>query len=196
MAARRKCVICNEPIVDEDGVPYKGRYAHKKCFNIAIKTLQKDKTEQIDKVATKKKVGRKARPQIELKEALSEEEYAKKQQYYKYLRSLIEGEELSTKVYALTEDYSKRYGFTYESMYKTLVYLHEIIEKDLTGDVIGIVPYYHTEAMQYYESVDKLEEHNESMDISNMYKEKTIIVQPKRRKIKQIDIQSIGKGVK
>ena len=76
MAARRKCVICNEPIVDEDGVPYKGRYAHKKCFNIAIKTLQKDKTEQIDKVATKKKVGRKARPQAELKEALSEEEYA------------------------------------------------------------------------------------------------------------------------
>ena len=141
MAARRKCVICNEPIVDEDGVPYKGRYAHKKCFNIAIKTLQKDKTEQIDKVATKKKVGRKARPQAELKEALSEEEYAKKQQYYKYLRSLIEGEELSTKVYALTEDYIKRYGFTYESMYKTLVYLHEIIEKDLTGDVIGIVPH-------------------------------------------------------
>ena len=196
MAARRKCVICNEPIVDEDGVPYKGRYAHKKCFNIAIKTLQKDKTEQIDKVATKKKVGRKARPQAELKEALSEEEYAKKQQYYKYLRSLIEGEELSTKVYALTEDYIKRYGFTYESKYKTLVYLHEIIEKDLTGDVIGIVPYYHTEAMQYYESVDKLEEHNESMDIANMYKEKTIIVQPKRRKIKQIDIQSIGKEVK
>lgn len=196
MAARRKCVICNEPIVDEDGVPYKGRYAHKKCFNIAIKTLQKDKNEQIDKVATKKKVGRKARPQAELKEALSEEEYAKKQQYYKYLRSLIEGEELSTKVYALTEDYIKRYGFTYESMYKTLVYLHEIIEKDLTGDVIGIIPYYHTEAMQYYESVDKLEEHNESMDIANMYKEKTIIVQPKRRKIKQIDIQSIGKEVK
>ena len=92
MAARRKCVICNEPIVDEDGVPYKGHYAHKKCFNIAIKTLQKEKTEQIDKVATKKKVGRKARPQAELKEALSEEEYAKKQQYYKYLRTKIQWE--------------------------------------------------------------------------------------------------------
>lgn len=196
MATRRKCVICNEPIVGEDGVPYKGRYAHKKCFNIAIKTLQKEKTEQIDKASKKKRTGKKARPKAELKEALSEEEYAKKKKYYKYLKSLIEGEELNTKVYVLTEDYIKRYGFTYESMYKTLVYLHEIIEKDLTGDVIGIVPYYHTEAMQYYESVDKLEEHNESMDISNMYKEKTIIVQPKRRKIKQIDIQSIGKEAK
>ena len=196
MARQKKCIICNELIVDEQGVPYKGRYAHQKCFNIAIKTLQKDKSEQIDKVAEKKKVGRKAKPKAELKEALSEEEYEKKQQYYKYLRELVNENELSAKIYALTEDYIKRYEFTYESMYKTLVYLHEIIEKDLTGDVIGIVPYYHTEAMQYYESVDKLEEHNESMDISNMYKEKTIIVQPKRRKIKQIDIQSIGKEVK
>lgn len=195
MAARRKCVICNEPIVDEDGVPYKGRYAHTKCFNIAIKTLQKDKTEQIDKIATKKKVGGKAKPLAELKEALSEEEYANKRQYYNYLRSLTEGEELSAKVYAVTEDYIKRYGFTYESMYKTLVYLHEIIEKDLVGDVVGIIPYYHTEAIQYYKSVDRLNEHNENMDISNMYKEKTIIIHPKKRKIKQIDIQSIVEGV-
>ena len=59
MARQKKCIICNELIVDEQGVPYKGRYAHQKCFNIAIKTLQKDKSEQIDKVAEKKKVGRK-----------------------------------------------------------------------------------------------------------------------------------------
>lgn len=195
MARQKKCIICNELIVDEQGVPYKGRYAHQKCFNIAIKTLQKDKSEQIDKVAEKKKVGRKAKPKAELKEDLSEEEYEKKQQYYKYLRELVNENELSAKVYALTEDYIKRYEFTYESMYKALVYLHEIVEKDLTGDVVGIIPYYHTEAMQYYDAVNKVVELNEGVDISKMYKEKTIIVQPKRRKIKQIDIESIGKGV-
>ena len=195
MARQKKCIICNELIVDEQGVPYKGRYAHQKCFNIAIKTLQKDKSEQIDKVAEKKKVGRKAKSKAELKEALSEEEYEKKQQYYKYLRELVNENELSAKIYALTEDYIKRYEFTYESMYKTLVYLHEIVEKDLTGDVVGIIPYYHTEAMQYYDAVNKVVELNEGVDISKMYKEKTIIVQPKRRKIKQIDIESIGKAV-
>lgn len=195
MARQRKCVICNELIVDEQGVPYKGRYAHQKCFNIAMKTLQKDKNKQIDKIAEKKKVGRKARPRAELKEALSEEEYEKKQQYYKYLRQLIEENELSAKVYALTEDYIKRYEFTYESMYQTLVYLHEIVEKDLTGDVVGIIPYYHSEAMQYYESINKVAELNKNIDISNMYKEKTIVIQPRKRKIKQIDIESIGKGV-
>lgn len=195
MARQRKCVICSELIVDEQGVPYKGRYAHQKCFNIAMKTLQKDKNKQIDKIAEKKKVGRKARPKAELKEALSEEEYEKKQQYYKYLRQLIEENELSAKVYALTEDYIKRYEFTYESMYQTLVYLHEIVEKDLTGDVVGIIPYYHSEAMQYYESINKVAELNKNIDISNMYKEKTIIIQPRKRKIKQIDIESIGKGV-
>jgi hypothetical protein len=195
MARQRKCVICNELIVDEQGVPYKERYAHQKCFNIAMKTLQKDKNKQIDKVAEKKKVGRKAKPKAELKEALSEEDYKEKQQYYQYLRQIIEENELSAKVYALTEDCIKRYAFTYKSMYQTLVYLHEIIEKDLTGDVVGIIPYYYSEAMQYYDSINKVAELNENVDISNMYKEKTIVIQPKRRKIKQIDIESIGKGV-
>lgn len=193
MARQKKCVICNELIVDEQGVPYKGRYAHQKCFNIAIKTLQKDKSEQINKVAEQKKVGRKAKPKAELKEALSEEDYEKKQQYYKYLRGLVD--EVSAKIYALTEDYIKRYEFTYEGMYKTLFYLHEIVEKDLTGDVVGIIPYYYTEAMQYYEAINKVVELNENVDISNMYKKKTIMVQPKKRKIKQIDIESIGKEV-
>lgn len=192
--ATRKCVICNE-ILDEQGVQYKGRYAHQKCFNIAMKTLQKEKNKEIDKVTEKKKVGRKAKPKAELKEALSEEEYRKKQQYYNYLRGLIDGEELSAKIYALTEDYIERYKFTYESMYKTLVYLHEIIEKELTGDVVGIIPYYHSEATQYYESIDKVAELNKDIDISKMYKEKTILIQPKKKKIKQIDIESIGKGV-
>ena len=192
--ATRKCVICNE-LLDEQGVPYKGRYAHQKCFNIAMKTLQKEKNKEIDKVAEKKKVGRKAKPKAELKEALSEEEYRKKQQYYNYLRGLIDGQELSAKIYALTEDYIERYKFTYESMYKTLVYLHEIIEKELTGDVVGIIPYYHSEAAQYYESIDKVAELNKDIDIFKMYKEKTILIQPKKKKIKQIDIESIGKGV-
>ena len=192
--ATRKCVICNE-ILDEQGVQYKGRYAHQKCFNIAMKTLQKEKNKEIDKVAEKKKVGRKAKPKAELKEALSEDEYRKKQQYYNYLRELIDGQELSAKIYALTEDYIERYKFTYESMYKTLVYLHEIIEKELTGDVVGIIPYYHSEAAQYYESIDKVAEFNKDIDISQMYKEKTILIQPKKKKIKQIDIESIGKGV-
>jgi len=190
----RKCVICNE-LLDERGVQYKGRYAHQKCFNIAMKTLQKEKNKEIDKVAEKKKVGRKAKPKAELKEALSEDEYRKKQQYYNYLRELIDGQELSAKIYALTEDYIERYKFTYESMYKTLVYLHEIIEKELTGDVVGIIPYYHSEAAQYYESINKVAELNKDIDISKMYKEKTILIQPQKKKIKQIDIESIGKGV-
>ena len=194
MARQKKCIICNELIIEEQGVPYKGRFAHQKCFNIAIKTLQKDKSEQIEKVA-KKKVGRKAKPRAELKEALSEEEYEKKQQYYKYLRKIIGENELSAKVYALTEDYIRRYDFTYENMQQTLVYLHEIIEKDLVGDVVGLIPYYYSEAMQYYDAINKVVEFNEGIDISKMYKEKTIIVQPKRRRIKQIDIESIGKEV-
>lgn len=191
MARQKKCIICNELIIGEQGVPYKGRYAHQKCFNIVMKALQKDKNEQIEKIKQKKE--RKSKPKAELKEALSEEEYEKKQQYYKYLRQLITGE-LNAKIYALTEDYIKRYSFSYESMYKTLVYLNEIAEKDLSGDVVGIIPYYHNEASQYYDSIDKIKEANKEIDVTKMYREKTITIQPSKRKIKQIDIESIGKG--
>lgn len=192
--AHKKCVICNESIIDEQGVPYKGRYAHQKCFNIAIKTLQKDKT---DKVVEKSKTSNRkiAKPKAELKEALSEEDYAKKKQYFEYLRTLVTDEELSAKTYALSDDYIKRYGFTYDSMYQTLVYLHEIIEKDLVGDVVGLIPYYYTEAQKYFVSIQRIEEVNKDMDMTQMYKEKVIKVQPRRRKIKQIDIESIGNEV-
>lgn len=193
--AYKKCIICGEPITDEQGVPYKGRYAHSKCFNIAIKALQKDKTDKIKESTQKKKTGRKARPKAELKEAMSEEEYEKKQNYYKYLRSIVEENELSVKTYALTEDYIKRYSFTYDSILQTLIYLHEIKEKDLTGNIVGLIPYYHTEAQRYYDSINKVAELNKDKNISDMYHEKTIIIQPKKRKIKQIDIKSIGKGV-
>lgn len=192
--AHKKCVICNEPIIGEEGVPYKGRFAHQKCFNIAIKTLQKVKTDKVIEKA--KKTNRKvAKPKAELKEALSEEEYAKKKHYFEYLRTLVTDKKLSAKTYALTDDYLKRYGFTYDSMYQTLYYLHEIIEKDLVGDVVGLIPYYHTEAQRYFESIQRVEEVNKDVDITQMYKERVIRVQPRKRKIKQINIESIGNGV-
>ena len=56
---KRKCVVCGEWIEDNtDSVPYKNRYAHKKCFEIAVKasvvklqakTQSKAKTKQDDK---------------------------------------------------------------------------------------------------------------------------------------------------
>jgi hypothetical protein len=79
-------------------------------------------------------------------------------------------------------------------MYQTLVYLHEIIEKELVGDVVGLIPYYLTEAQAYFKSIDRVEEANKDIDVSKMYKEKVIVIQPKKRIAKQIDIESIGKG--
>ena len=78
-------------------------------------------------------------------------------------------------------------------MYQTLVYLHEIVEKDLVGDIVGLIPFYYDQAQSYYNGVERVAEINKDVDLSKMYKEKTIIVQPKKRKIKQLDIENIGK---
>lgn len=197
MARKRKCVICGEWIENNSqSIPYKNKWAHEKCFQIAVKTIKKDKDEKLAEKAKaeKEKTEQKSRkkPKAELKDAVSEEEYAEKKQYYQYLKQLI-NEELSAKIYALSDHYVSRYNFTFKEMYQTLVYLHEILEKDLIDDIVGLIPHYYTEAKRYYESIEKIEEKNKDIDISNMYQEKTIFIKPKQRKNKQIDINSVGK---
>ena len=193
--AKRKCTICGEWIENNSqSIPYKGKWSHEKCFQIAMKTIKKDKDEKLaEKTKSKSKTKSTPKPRAELKDAVSEEEYADKKQYYQYLRELI-NEELSAKVYALSDQYVSRYNFTFKEMYHTLVYLHEIVEKELVGDIVGLIPYYHDQAKDYYKSIEQVEEANKDIDISKMYKEKVIRIQPKKRIVKQIDIESIGKG--
>ena len=189
--ARRKCVVCGEEIIGESGVPYKGRYSHQKCFEIAIKTLQKDKTEKLQK--SNKKTSN-SKPKAELKEAVTEEEYRQKTQLYNYLRSITENNQLNSKVYPIIEGYIKRYGYTFLSIYNTLVYLNEYTDKVLTGDIVGIVPYYHDEAQAYFESIKKIETNNEAYNLDEMYKEKVIQVPINKKRsysVKQIDISKI-----
>lgn len=192
MAAKRKCVICGEWIEDNtQSIPYKEKWAHTLCFNTALKVIKKDKDNKLEE--KEKKKGKAApKPKAELKDAVSEEEYAEKKQYYQYLRELI-NDELSAKVYALTDQYISRYSFTFKEMYQTLVYLHEIVEKDLVGDIVGLIPYYYDQAQRYYKDLETVSESNKNIDISNMYKEKVVVIQPKKRVIPQIDIGSIGK---
>lgn len=193
--AKRKCVLCGEWIENESqSIPYKGRYAHIQCFNVAMKTIKKDKDEKLaEKTKASKTKNKTLKPKAELKDAISEEEYADKKQYYQYLRTLID-DELSAKVYALSDQYISRYNFTFKEMYQTLVYLHEIVEKELVGEVVGLIPFYFTEAQNYFKSIEQVEEANKNIDVSKMYKEKVIVIQPKKRITKQLDIESIGKG--
>ena len=193
--AKRKCVICGEWIEDDSqSIPYKSKYAHILCFNTAMKVIKKDKDEKLaEKSKSQTKTKSAPKPKAELKDAVSEEEYAEKKQYYQYLRELIDGE-LTAKVYALSDQYITRYNFTFKEMYQTLVYLHEIVEKELVSDVVGLIPYYYDQAKDYFASIDRVEEANKDVDVSKMYKEKVVRIQPKKRIAKQIDIESIGKG--
>lgn len=193
--ARRKCVCCGEWIgTDEVPIPYKNKYAHQKCFNIAIKAIQMDKAEQTARKKTdSKNKSSQTKPPIELKNAISEEEYAQKKQYYQYLKQLLDTDVLPAKVYALSNDFISKYGFSFYSMYQTLVYLHEIIEKELTGDIVGIIPFYHNDAQEYFNSIQEIEEKNYNIDASQLYQTKTIQIQTKRNKIKQLDIENIGR---
>lgn len=187
--AYKKCVICGEAIADENFVPYKQRYAHQRCFNIAIKTLQDSKNKELSKKSKIKNKPPKQRE--ELKECVSEGEYQIKKAFFDYLRFLLK-DDISAKIYTLTENYIKRYNFSYQGMLNTLIYMNEYANKTLTGDIIGIIPYYYDEASAYFLNVENIQNKNKDVDIKPMYQTKTVYINLHNNKPnKQIDITKI-----
>lgn len=195
--SRCKCVLCGQLISDKDfttAVPYKGRKAHLSCFNTAMKTLKKENDSLLEEKAKEaKKRSNSPKPKVELKGAMSEEEYAEKKAYYDYLKQLVVGD-LQSKTYALTESYIAKYGFTWQGLYNTLVYLNEIKQMDLKGDVVGLLPYIYSEAQEYMDSVKAVSDSNKGIDVSQMYQHQTIQIKPRPRRLKLLDIESVGGG--
>lgn len=204
----KKCVICGKPIDKEEEtncVPYKNRLAHPDCFNFAMKTIKDNKDEQLEKQKKKKETqskisgrGRKASvktPKAELKDTVSDEEYREKKQYYDYLHNLLGVDKLSAKVYTVSERDKERFGWTWDGMYNTLVYLNEIKEKTIAGDIVGLIPYYYDESEKFYEEVKRIKENNKEVSLSNMYQTKKIVYHKRPQKIEEdLVIESIQKA--
>lgn len=184
----KRCPICNKGVKDDDEtIPYKGRAAHLFCFETFVKTVSNEKQEKLKEKAEEKKTKKsKAKPKIELKDPVSEEEYAHKKEFYTYLRSII-GDEIPSKIYAIIDKMMHQYSnYTFEGMQRTLVYVNEVLKKELVGDVVGLIPYYYSEAEDFYKEVDRIDKENESKDISKMYQSVTVKIKPKQRVIKQL----------
>lgn len=184
MAARkRKCKICGNWIAEGDtsAVKYKTGYAHENCL---LKQVKEKTQEKLDSKSNNSK-GKKSttkKPKAELKDPVSEEDYQKKKGFYEYVRKTAHLEKLPAKVYVLAERYIEQYNFTFESMHKTFIYMVEILDKELTGDGMGLIPYYHDEAMRYYQTIDEIKEKNKNVDLTKMYQNKTVKVRRKRPK--------------
>lgn len=195
MARPKKCPICGKSILTSDkSVPYKGRFVHESCFNIGIQAITMNKQEALSEATKDKRSNKKTKeivPKVEtLKEAVSEEEYEDKKNYYLYLKQLI-GEEISGKDYALTKKYMNLYNLTYKQMRDTLIYLNEILEKDLSNGGIGLIPYYYTEALRYYDDLERIKSNNQDINIDGMYQEKIVYINHKRKRNKLLDVESI-----
>lgn len=189
---KRKCVICGKYIENnEDSVPYKNRYAHTNCFNIAIKVATTNKTE---KAKSKAAPVSKPNAQKELKEGLSEEEYQEKKKLCDYIREQTK-KDLTIKIYKLIEDYKKKYKLSYEDMYRTLYWYFTTQGHPVEGDMVGIIPYAYDEAKTSTEKIQELQKdcQNKMAHMQEFYPDKTIsspIIGG--RKIDQIDISKIG----
>ena len=73
-------------------------------------------------------------------------------------------------------------------MYATLTYMHNKFGED----IVGLIPYYYTEAQAHYKAVKSVGDRNKDINTEGMYKKKTVYIDPKQKKIKQLDITTIG----
>lgn len=189
--AKRKCVICGEYIENNDeSVPYKNRYAHIKCFNVAMKVVTAEK----NKRTTSNEADTKRKPQKELKEGLSEEEYQEKKKLCDYIREKTK-KDITVKIYKLIDDYRKKYKLSYLDMYETLFWYFSIEENPIEGDMVGLIPYIFDEAKEQLNTMKAAQKScQEKLErLSTMYPQKTIkspVIG--ERKIDQIDISMIG----
>lgn len=191
--AYKKCVVCGKPlksVSEEDSVPFKGRLAHRDCFNLSMKILGNDKQEKLAEKAEHKlkqnKKNTKIRPVTELKDGLSDEEYKEKMLVVNYLKQILDVEVLPTSFFAILSNEMTKYGYTYSGVYQTLKYLYDIKEREISDNILGLVPYYYDEAQTFFNEVQKVAEKNANKNINNMYKEKVVVIKPKERVIKQL----------
>lgn len=184
--------MCNEFIEDGDNsVLYKNRYAHETCFKRSMGALvsgeaaEKRAKEKAKKDAKKQKA--KEPPAIKVKEAMSEEDYQKKKAFFDYLRSVIG--DLEAKHYAYASQMITNYGFTYDSMRQTLTYIINMLNRPINvenGNILGLIPYYHDEAEDFYRSIDECIEANKDKDVNQMYKVNVVQIRKKEPRKKDV----------
>lgn len=155
-----------------------------------MKSIHQEKQKEIAEKKTKKS---KTKPKIELKDKLSEEEYKEKKAYYDYIREILKEETIPSKIYAISENLYNKYNFSYEGMHYTLVYIREILGKELTGDIVGIIKYYYTDALQFKKKVQETEQKNQGVNVKKLYSCRTVKISSKNlNSNNEIDISSIG----
>lgn len=157
-----------------------------------MKLLVDDKNKEFEKNRKQKEKTNQRKPLSELKSGLSEEEFQQKQQFFQFLKEKIGTDKLSAKLYKLSNDYISQYGFTYLGMYQALWFFSEIQEKELTGDIVGIIPYIYDEAQVYFSLSQKTEKNNTDINkVETLYKKKVIQISPQRPVRDFINIETI-----
>ena len=205
-----KCKVCGRNI-DPDS-PYvslhdgSGGIAHPKCFNSimgAVKTKRKTQAKEREE-ARKEKEKQQSEKEFETikktpEKGLSEQESAIKRAFFQKLSDCINNPQFPAYVYKIAQDYIKDYGFTYEGMTDTLHYYCDILGRELSGDGMGIIPYYYDKALEFFANAERVNRENEEIiksyggNLKNMYPTRTYKPRLPNRTPDLIDIEQIGR---
>ena len=102
-------------------------------------------------------------------------------QLFEYIKAVYDESFVDPAKQKSIKNMIEEFGFTHSGIHGTLVYLYDILKKrPEDSNYLGIVPWYYTEAKEYFTNKAKVNAENAKKDIEN-YKPKQIVVKTKER---------------
>ncbi len=178
-----KCPVCGGAVPASSGKRIKQRYYHEKCYERKISS-------DLAKEAEKKTQTKKRQREAVVPRSVPEDEAKERERFFQKVKRLTGNTKLSAKTYALADKYKRDYKFSWNGMEKTLIYVYELEECEISDEIIGIIPWKYTEANQFYDSLDQISPAGETL--SELYEVKRIKIRPKKDEKPSIDISQLG----
>lgn len=104
-----------------------------------------------------------------------------------YVKQLFEITYISPKIAKQIKTFKEEYKYGYSGILKTLKYYYEIKNGDISkaNQGIGIVPYLYMEAYKYYQTIEKANQNNNNVCISEIQTREIKIFPKKREGLKK-----------
>lgn len=188
------CPVCRKNVLASKAVHIKTRYYHKSCLEKKVREeknkISNDKQTKKQREGYERALKDSALPTIP--DAVQESEAIAIQKFFDKVEQ-IQGK-CTAKSSAIAYKYKNTYTeFTWEGMEQTLEYCFSILGLKLReddGDIVAVIPWYYDRAQSFYNQLDDIEPIK--IDLNEIYKERHIKVNPKKRNVNLIDISKIG----
>ena len=159
------CAYCNKPITDIRYKTLRKKSYHNECYQLQLGLIEaENRKKAINFTKLKSSKG-------------NNEDEEQINQLKKYICDLFQIDKVPFLIEKQIVEYTTNYNYTYNGIYKTLVYFYDLSNNPVPPQVtIGIVPYVYEEAKNFYYNAYQVNIVNSKTHIENNTKQ--VKIQP------------------